>query len=195
MAEENKTLENESTSSEVKEEKKVSKSKFERKEAELQKWKSDCEHWKNEYFKAYADMQNLRKALEKDHHDVIKYRIEGFVENLLPILDAFHMALGNEQTDPVLKNYLIGFQYIYRQLVDVLTNEGIEEISPNVGDKFDENLMQAVDAIESEEPANTILKINTKGYKLHEHLIRPAMVIVSKAKEESNENEEQINKA
>ena len=47
-------------------------------EEELLKAKSDAEHWKNEYYKAYADMANLRKQIEKDHRESLKYRIEGF---------------------------------------------------------------------------------------------------------------------
>ena len=81
-------------------------------EEEKEKAKADAEHWKNEYFRAYADTQNLRKQLEKDHMSAMKYRAEGFVDELLPVLDSFFAVLKNEPTDPNLKNYLIGFQYI-----------------------------------------------------------------------------------
>ena len=74
-------------------------------EEELLKAKSDAEHWKNEYYKAYADMANLRKQIEKDHRESLKYRIEGFAENLLSILDAFDMALKNKPTTTEMKNY------------------------------------------------------------------------------------------
>ena len=148
-------------------------------EEEKEKAKADAEHWKNEYFRAYADTQNLRKQLEKDHMSAMKYRAEGFIDELLPVLDSFYAVLKNEPTDPNLKNYLIGFQYIYRNLVSALENEGVTEITPKVGDKFSPDTMQAVDTKESEGEENLVLDVQFKGYKLHDRLIRPANVTVS----------------
>ena len=165
-------------------------------EEELLKAKSDAEHWKNEYYKAYADMANLRKQIEKDHRKSLKYRIEGFVENLLSILDAFDMALKNKPTTTEMKNYLIGFEYVHNSLLSVLENEGIQILEPKIGDKFDENTMHAVEATESDGEENLITEVRMKGYKLHDHLIRAAMVAVSKhpspkdEKEEDNREEE-----
>lgn len=148
-------------------------------EEEKEKAKADAEHWKNEYFRAYADTQNLRKQLEKDHMSAMKYRAEGFIDELLPVLDSFYAVLKNEPADPNLKNYLIGFQYIYRNLVAALENEGVTEIAPNVGDKFSPDTMQAVDTKETEGEENVVLDVQFKGYKLHDRLIRPANVTVS----------------
>ena len=165
-------------------------------EEELLKAKSDAEHWKNEYYKAYADMANLRKQIEKDHRESLKYRIEGFVENLLSILDAFDMALKNKPTTTEMKNYLIGFEYVHNSLLSVLENEGIQILEPKIGDKFDENTMHAVETTESDGEENLITEVRMKGYKLHDHLIRAAMVAVSKhpspkdEKEEDNREEE-----
>ena len=157
-------------------------------EEEKEKAKADAEHWKNEYFRAYADTQNLRKQLEKDHMSAMKYRAEGFIDELLPVLDSFYAVLKNEPTDPNLKNYLIGFQYIYRNLVSALENEGVSEIAPKVGDKFSPETMQAVDTKESEGEENIVLDVQFKGYKLHDRLIRPANVTVSvKYKENKDE--------
>ena len=156
-------------------------------EEEKEKAKADAEHWKNEYFRAYADTQNLRKQLEKDHMSAMKYRAEGFVDELLPVLDSFFAVLKNEPTDPNLKNYLIGFQYIYRNLVAALENEGVTEISPKVGDKFSADTMQVVETVESEGEENVIVDVHVKGYKLHDRLIRPANVTVSVKHKEKNE--------
>ena len=156
-------------------------------EEEKEKAKADAEHWKNEYFRAYADTQNLRKQLEKDHMSAMKYRAEGFVDELLPVLDSFFAVLKNEPTDPNLKNYLIGFQYIYRNLTAALENEGVTEIAPKVGDKFSPETMQAVETVESEGEENIIVDVHVKGYKLHDRLIRPANVTVSVKHKEKNE--------
>ena len=157
----------------------------------LAKLEADVEHWKNEYYRAYADMQNLRKAIEKDHHEAIRYRAEGFVADLLPILDGFHMALQNEAKSEEMKNFLIGFEYIYRNMVSVLENEGVKEFAPKIDDEFDPNVMQALETKLDDGKPNRVLQVMAKGYKLHDHLIRPAVVIVStNKKDEPNEEKD-----
>lgn len=159
------------------------------KEDKLAKLNADLEHWKNEYYRAYADMQNLRKQVEKEHREAIRYRSAGFIENLLPILDGFHMALQTEVSSQEMKNFLVGFEFIYRNLVSVLENEGVTEIAPKIGDDFDPETMQAIETQfdEKAEP-NKVVKVNVKGYKLHERLIRPSIVVVStNKKDEPNE--------
>lgn len=159
----------------------------------IEKLSADVEHWKNEYYRAYADMKNLRDAIEKDHRDVIKYRAAGFIENLLPILDGFHMALQCEASSQEMKNFLTGFEFIYRNMVSVLENEGVSEISPKVGDAFDPNTMSAIETQYDEGKPNRVLKVNVCGYKLHDRLIRPSIVVVStdkkdEPKEENNQD-------
>jgi molecular chaperone GrpE len=168
------------------------KKSFQRKirklEEEKDKAVADMEHWKNEFYRAYADTKNLRNQLEKDHLAAMKYRAEGFIEELLPVLDSFYAVLKNEPSDPNLKNYLIGFQYIYKNLVSALENEGVVEISPKVGDKFSPDTMNAVETMESEGEENLVLDVHVKGYKLHDRLIIPANVTVSvKKKQDNNE--------
>ena len=171
---------------ELKEEKDRKNKKILYLEEELAKLKAEVDHWKNEYYRAYADTKNLRMNLEKEHSDIIKYRAMGFIEDLLPVLDSFHMALANEPNSPELKNYLVGFQFVYRNLVSVLENEGVKEIAPNVGDKFSDKTMNAVDVTEQEGEENLVTKVYAKGYELHGRLIRPAQVSVSKNKKEEN---------
>lgn len=165
---------------------KKEKKKVEKLQDEIERLKAESDHWKNEYYRAYADTKNLRNSLEKDFKEAMRYRSEGFIDELLPVLDSFHMALANEPTDPALKNYLTGFQYVYRNLVSVLENEGVSELSPNIGDKFDPHTMNAVDTVEGEEE-NKVAKVYGKGYKLHDRIIRPSMVQVSVHKVENKE--------
>lgn len=197
----------ENKSEEIKEEKSTSEKEDKKKELdleeELKKAKSDCEHWKNEYYKAFADIANLRKEIERDHRESLKYRIEGFVEDLLGILDAFDMALKNKPTSEEMKNYLIGFEYVHNSLLSVLENEGIQILEPKVGDKFDVATMHAVETSESEGEENLVTSVTMKGYKLHDHLIRATMVVVSKhpdpkdvkKEDESEESSEKVGKS
>ena len=169
---------------------KKEKKKLEKANEEIARLKAEVDYWKNEYYRAYADTKNLRSNLEKDFKEAMKYRSEGFIEDLLPILDSFHMALSNEPDDPKLRNYLTGFQYVYRNLVSVLENEGVSEIVPEVGKKFDHNVMDAVDTAIAEQ-ANIVLKVYGNGYKLHDRIIRPAKVQVSVLKEEPKDNNQE----
>ncbi len=165
---------------------KKEKKKLEKANEEIEKLKAEVNHWKNEYYRAYADTKNLRNNLEQDYKNALKYRSEGFIEELLPILDSFHMALANEPTDPTLKNYLTGFQYVYRNMVAVLENEGVSELVPEVGKKFDPNTMDAVDTVECEQD-NLVTKVYGNGYKLHDRIIRPAKVQVGIVKKPESE--------
>ena len=155
----------------------------------IAKLEADSNHWKNEYYRAYADMKNLRDSIEKDHREVLKYRAAGFIEDLLPILDGFHMALSIETTSQEMKNFLTGFEFIYRNMVSVLENEGVNEVSPKVGDVFDPNTMSALETKFDEGEPNRVLKVNAKGYKLHDRLIRPAIVVVSTNKKDEPKEE------
>ena len=155
----------------------------------IQKAEEEAAEWKNKYYQAYADMDNLRKLMEKDHQQMVKYRGQGFLEALLPVLDNFYMAFKVEPTDPTLKAYCKGFEMIYNQMVNVLENEGVKEIVPTVGSEFDHNTMQAIDVAEGEKD-DLVVNVMHKGYMYHERLVRPAMVVVSKVKQPEENKEE-----
>lgn len=168
------------------------KKKLAKKDDEIEKLKQEVEKWKNEYYRAYADMANLRKDIQKDHSEAVKYRIEGFVHDLLMVLDSFELALKNNPQNEETKNYLKGFQYVYSTLLGILDNEGVKAINPSLDEKFDPKTMQAIDKIGSDGEENLVKEQVLKGYKLYDHLIRPAMVKVSchKTEKEVEEKEE-----
>lgn len=158
---------------------------------QMKRSQDDCFEWKNKYFMELADMQNLRKSIEEDHRNAMRYRAEGFLENLIPALDGFFMALASRPNSDEAKNYQQGFVYIYNQIQNALVSEGVAEILPKVGDLFDPTCMNAVDTEEgNEENDNQIAFIYSKGYKLHDKLIRPVMVRVFKKKETAEPKEE-----
>lgn len=190
------TTEEEPEETGVKEGKKVSAKKYKAALEELEKAKADAAHWKNEYYKAYADTQNLRRSLEAEQRTMYRYRAEGFLETLLPALDAFHLALDAPAPTKEAANYQIGFTYIYNQIIQSLANEGLSELTPKVGDPFDPEYMNAIEAVESDEVAhNHVLKVHSKGYKLHDRLIRAAMVTVAKAPKPAVEQPQEDNNA
>ena len=143
----------------------------------------------NEYYKAYADMDNLRKLMEKDHQQMIKYRAQGFLEAMLPVLDNFYMAFKVEPEEPTLRAYCKGFEMIYNQLVNALENEGVKEFTPKVGDKFDSKSMAAIDVVEGEVD-DIVVNVMNKGYYYRDRLVRAANVVVTKKKSEEEKKEE-----
>lgn len=168
-----------SDESSKKDEKKSKKEKIEYLESQVA-------YWKNKYYEAYADMDNLRKHIEKDHAQVMKYRSQGFLEALLPSFDNFYNCFKFKPSDPTLAAYCKGFEMIYNQMSATLENEGVKEIVPSVGDKFDHTTMQAVEVVEGEED-DLVTNVQLKGYMLKDRLVRPAMVVVSKIKKEEKD--------
>lgn len=166
--------------------KKAVKDKLKKKDDEIESLKKEVDKWKNEFYRVYADTQNLRNSLEKEHRQAVKYRAEGFIDKLLPVIDGFNLALANSPTDPAIKNYLIGFEYIYKNFLQAFESEGVVEIKPNIGDKFDASIMNALDVEETEGEENLVTRVYSVGIKLHDRMIRHANVIVSKKKKEEN---------
>ena len=188
---ENVEIKDDEDTSTCKKEKKIPISKYEALKEENAKLLKAVDDWKNKYYLSYADMDNLRKSIEKDHREALKYRASGFIEKLLPALDSFNLALKAEPKTEEMKNFLQGFSFIYTNLINVLKDEGVSELEPKVGDKFDERFMHAIDTIESDGEENLVAKVYANGYKLHDRLIRTAMVYVTKHKqEETDKNEE-----
>ncbi len=145
----------------------------------IEKLEAESNMWKNKYYEAYADLDNTRKVLKKDHEDMIKYRAMGFIESILPTLDNFEMAFKVESDDPKIKNYQVGFKMILNQFITTLQNENVSIVEPKVGDDFDPNTMSAMSLVDGEED-NKISSVYLKGYILKDRLIRPALVVVTK---------------
>lgn len=168
--------------------------KFRKEKEKIKELEEQVNTWKNKYYQAYADMDNLRKLMEKDHQQMVKYRGQGFLEALLPVFDNFYMAFKVKPSDPTLNAYCKGFEMIYNQMVNSLESEGVKEILPEIGSKFDHNTMQAVDVVDGEKD-DIVVNVANKGYMYKDRLVRPAMVVVSKIKksDESEENDSKLN--
>ena len=165
-------------------------SKISELEEQIAKLTEEAAQWKNRYYEAYADMDNLRKKMDKDHQVMFKYRGQGFLEALLPVFDNFYYCFKFKPEDPTLAAYCKGFEMIYNQMVQALESEGVKEIVPELNKMFDPSIMQAVDVEEGEED-NLVTKIMNKGYMLKDRLIRPAMVVVSKKTQDEEKVEEE----
>ena len=139
------------------------------------------ENW-DHYMRAKAEMDNLRRRTVKDVENAHKYGIEKFVSELLPVIDGMGMGLATE--DASAESLREGMELTLNMLEKMMEKLGIEEIDP-MGEKFDAEKHQAMSMQPNAEvEPNTIIAVMQKGYSLNERLIRPAMVMVSKAVEE-----------
>ena len=146
------------------------------------------EELRNQLLRAMADNENLRKRTEREVAAAKKYGSFSFVRDLLASLDNLEKAISlipenKDEMDETLKNILIGVDMTGREVASVLERHGISKINPD-GEKFDYNLHQAMFEVPTNEvESGTVVQVVQLGYLLHDRLIRPAMVGVSKAVE------------
>ena len=124
-----------------------------------------------------AELQNVQRHREEDIQRLLKYEGEELIKSLLPIIDNFERALSLENEDN--KEFLSGFNMIYKRLIEILDNYKVEVINEK-DVEFDPSIHQAVvtDQVEGME-ANKVIEVLQKGYKYKDKLLRPAMVKVS----------------
>ena len=134
------------------------------------------------WLRAKAEGENIRRRAQEDIGKAGKFAIEKFSGELLAVKDSLEAALGRDnQSAEHLKE---GVELTLRQLVAAFEKSGLAEINP-LGARFDPHQHQAISQIEAPDAAteaNTVLSVLQKGYALHGRVIRPALVVVSKAK-------------
>ena len=134
------------------------------------------------WLRAKAEGENIRRRAQEDIGKAGKFAVEKFSGELLAVKDSLEAALASDnQSAEHLKE---GVELTLRQLVAAFEKSGLAEINP-LGLKFDPNFHQAIGQIEAPDEkteANTVLSVLQKGYALHGRVIRPALVMVSKAK-------------
>ena len=145
--------------------------------------KSEAEKYRDMALRAEAEMQNLRRRSERDVQNAHKFGAERLIQNLLPVVDSLEKAVEASQQAETAgdDSQLEGLKLCLKLFTDVLTKEGIEVVDP-LGQPFDPNVHEALSMIENPDmEPNSVMAVIQKGYRLHERLVRPAMVMVSKA--------------
>ncbi len=138
-----------------------------------------------------AHYKNLQERYQKDYDTMMKYRSQALMENLLSSLDSFQIALKFDAPTPEAQNYKIGFEFIYKMMLEALGNEGMVVVTPNIGDEFDSTKHQVMEVVETEEEkdVNKICEVMLNGYMIKDRVIRPASVKIYKLKEKEVVNE------
>ncbi len=153
------------------------KNKLKKRETEIKSLKKENEALLDKYIRAVAEMENLRKRLDREKQDYYQYALSEFLRDLLSVQDNFERAFKTkDQTDG--KSFQEGIELIYKQFADLIRKRGVEPIDA-VQKKFDPNLHQAVLTEESDQVEEPVVGEELqKGYLLGERLLRPSLVKV-----------------
>lgn len=148
----------------------------------------DCGKEKQEYLtgwqRAKADLINARKRDEEDRKHFVKFANEDLVSSILPVLEGYEMASANREVwEKVDKNWRVGIEQIFAQLMKILAENGLEEVNP-INAKYDHNRDEAVGHEETADQSldQTITKVVQKGYNIHGRAIKAPKVIVAEYK-------------
>lgn len=128
---------------------------------------------------AKAEGENIRRRAQEDIAKAQKFAVERFSGELLAVMDSLQAGL-TVKTENV-ESFKSGMELTQKQLASVFEKFNIKEINP-VGEKLDPHKHQAIGMVESEQEPNTVVSVMQKGYALHERVLRPALVMVAKAK-------------
>ncbi|MDP3710559.1 MAG: nucleotide exchange factor GrpE [bacterium] len=141
-----------------------------------------CEKEKKDYLdgwqRAKADFLNYKKDEGRRLEDMAKFVISGLIQDILPIMDSFDLALGHDLSKESERGVLL----IRSQFEDVLKKRGLEQIKTESGDNFNPEVHESIGEVESEHTEGTVAEVVQKGYRFRERVIRPARVRLAKNK-------------
>ena len=158
----------------------------------IEKLNEEITGLKDQRLRAIAELENFRKRAEKDQSDALKYGISNFAKEIITIRDKIERAQSSisdeAKNNEAIKSVIEGIDLIAQSVVSTFEKIGIKKIE-SLNEKFDHNLHQAMMEIENEElEPGTIVQELIPGYTLHDRLLRPAMVGVSKKPKTNEDN-------
>lgn len=151
---------------------------------ELEAAKQTIADQKDSVVRAAADVENMRRRAAQDVEKAHKFALEKFANELLPVIDNLNRAIEfSDRENETLKPVLEGVEMTLKSFEDAVAKFGVETVNPQ-GETFNPEFHQAMSIQPSNDVApNTVLAVMQKGYSLNGRLLRPAMVMVSKAAE------------
>ncbi|MCH7522549.1 MAG: nucleotide exchange factor GrpE, partial [Chloroflexi bacterium] len=156
-------------------------------EEQLAKAKEDAQKYLGNWQRAEADFQNYQRRVEQERSESRRFASAALIINVLPILDDLERALGSLDARLAGLTWFEGIVLIHRKLLALLDNAGVTPIQTE-GQQFDPSIHEAVTHADGED--GKVLTEVQRGYKLHDRVLRPAMVVVGKGKEATKEEKE-----
>jgi len=153
-------------------------------EEQLAKAKEDAQKYLGNWQRAEADFQNYKRRVEQERSESRRFASAALIINVLPILDDLERALGSLDARLAGLTWFEGIALIHRKLLVLLDNAGVTPIQAE-GQQFDPSIHEAVTHADGEE--GKVLAEVQRGYKLHDRVLRPAMVVVGRGNGETKE--------
>jgi molecular chaperone GrpE len=148
-------------------------------EAKLTEAFGETERLREEWLRAKAETENVRRRGAEEVGKAHKFGIESFAAALLGVKDSLDAALTVENTS--IESFKEGVELTARQLDAVFEKFQLKVLAPAAGEKFDPHRHQAISQVESDQDPNTVVNLLQKGFTLHDRVLRPALVTVAKA--------------
>ncbi len=166
-------------------------------EEEFAKLKAEYQEQYDQMLRKIAEFDNVKKRAERRAEESSKYAVEGVMKDIIPIIDSVERAIESTNESKDFDALSEGIQLIHKQLLDSLQRRNVNPIEA-MGENFDPNRHEAIMHVESEEvPENAVIEEFQRGYTLHDRVVRPSMVSVSKGKpekvKESVSTDEEVN--
>ncbi|MFA4875681.1 MAG: nucleotide exchange factor GrpE [bacterium] len=159
--------------------------------AQIQAAEEEARQHYDKLLRVMAEFENFKKRMMKEREDLVRFGNEKLLAELLPALDDMDRVLEHLPVDPSedVKKFADGVALARRSLGTTLEKFGLKEI-PALGEPFDPARHEAIAAVESDSYApDSIMAVHRTGYWLFDRLLRPAMVTVAKAAEETSKQE------
>ncbi|HXR85490.1 MAG TPA: nucleotide exchange factor GrpE [Stellaceae bacterium] len=152
----------------------------------LNKSEAELAETKDKLLRALAETENLRRRAQREREDASKYAAANFAKDMLDVADNFRRALASidpaSLQDERAKALIEGVAATERALLAAFERHGIKRIEPEIGERFDPNLHEAMFEVPGTgKPGGSIVQVVQTGYRMHDRLLRPAMVGVAKA--------------
>lgn len=147
---------------------------------ELAEQKAKNAELADQYLRAKADIENIRRRAEDDVSKARKFAVEAFAESLLPVADSLEAGLLIK--DATAEQIREGAQATLRQLLAALERNKVLPIEPGAGERFDPHRHQAISVVPSDLDANAVVALLQKGYSIADRILRPALVTVAAPK-------------
>lgn len=144
-------------------------------------WQAKAEEYLTDLKRSQADFENYRKRQQESQKELGSYLIEKLILDIVPVLDNFRAATMHVPAEQKESPWVVGIQYIEKQLEDVIKQNGVEVIEAKVGDPFDPSIHEAVShegSATDDETPHTIASALQNGFRLGGKVIRPAKVSV-----------------
>lgn len=153
-------------------------------ESELEVAQAEALKYKDAFLRAKAEQDNIRRRAEKEVANGRKFAVEAFAKEMASVYDSLKLACAvelAEDADDSVKNIHEGVEVTLKQLQSAFAKNSLKEVNPEVGTKLDPNSHQAMTMVESPDvESGCIINVIQVGFELHDRLLRPAMVVVSK---------------